>query len=637
MATPLPSRTQTPNFQADPLKALRSPGVNSGFEGFTPTEPAAVLPRGRVTTPMQPLAPSIPTVGDATAPASFDELEASFQPEKKPGLLSSLARGVADIALQPARFLERAGKGLGIGLRELVTGKKLTEAERKAIEDFYGPGLQESVANTVASPETAKEYATPAYKNARQASGGALQAAANLTTPFGASLPSIAAQGIAYGAGKALEDERSDMDVLKEGVIGGVSAAALGKLFNVGGAVLGKGFRAAAPEIQKAFRPIAEAVGPTLTGLSRKEFNTAFKTNPHILLDYMRVVKDAASPVEAEGILQGRLLQNVREVMEGASKKEGSAFAGAVDNFNAAHPEARVDIAGVAKRTKDALPSFGDPASEAEQFALNKALEIVQRPREYTVNGARTLLQDLYAFGQRLEPGSPARRLVDGVWSDVRKELSNTTNALDNGAFDAAMARYSDFKDAQGALSPIFSDREDTARSFVRNLTGGNKTAAYEALVKLDKLAGEEGEAAAAIQLYNLMKKLTADGKITGSRVQDIMISGGAVSGLTTLGSMVAGPPGAALGAAAGSLLGARAMAPSTITNIMLSELKTAGIRPTSAVRQSLERILNNPALRNAILQSMQQGKPEGEEMDPGSQPLPSAKSFDELEQSFGR
>ena len=536
---------------------------------------------------------SIPLPGQDSLPDDFSVLEQQLglaQPEK-PGILKSIGKGILDIALQPARGLEQLGKYLGtLGL---------SPEQRKKVDDFLGPGFQETVSGS-------KEYATPTPTSGKQAAGIALKSAANLSVPFGTSLPAMALQGAAYAGGEALEKDRPASEVAFDAAMGGVGSAALGSLLNVGGAVIGRGFKAAAPEISKAFKGVADKLGPMLTGTSRKEFDMAFKDAPHILLDYLNVVKDAGTPAEAEGILQNRLVENVRSVVKKATGVEGTAFKDSVDLFNKNHPDVTVDIHAVGNRLLDKMPQFGLPRNADEEFALNQIQKIIQKPREYTVNGARTLLQDLWSFADGLDAGSPAERLAKEAWADVRQELSKATSAVDGGAFDAAMARYAKFKETTDQLKQLNSSNEDTVRSFVRNLSGTNKTASREALIDLQKMAGVD-EGIDSIDVYRLMKKLAADGKVTGSRVQDVLISGGAVAGLGALGALF-GPAGAGLGHTLGVLLAAKTLAPSTITSVMLSEMKAAGIPVTNEIRKALEQAIKNPAVRQGLINAATEG-----------------------------
>lgn len=563
---------------------------------------------------------SIPMPGEDHLPDDFDELkmQLGLAEKREPSMLESFGRGLADIALQPARFIERAGKALGnVGAKfgeqiyTLRTGKEFTQEQRDKVrmqtDEILGPGLQQRGAEFLLGKDQAGEYATPAYKNTQEVVGGGLQAAANLATPLVGSVPGMALQGAAVAGGKALENNRPLSEAAFDATVGGVASAALGSLLGVGGAVIGRGFRAAAPEIARVFKPIADKLGPTLTGTTRQEFSTAFKQAPHVLLDYLNTVKNAGSPAEAEGILQGRLVENIRKLVGEAKTVEGNAFKQAADTFNKSFPDVKVDVHASANRLLDDLPQFGLPRNADEEFALTQVQKILQKPREFTVDGTRTLLQDLFAFADGLEEGSPAERLAMKAWADVRDELAKATKAADGGAFEQAMARYSNFKDQTNQLRQLNSKNEDTVRSFVRNLSGTNKTASRDALIKLQEMSGLDEDAAASIQIYNLMKRLAADGKVTGSRMQDVMLSGGMVSGAGAIGSLF-GPGGAALGATLGSLLSAKALAPATITNVMLSEIRAAGIPVTNQTRQLLEQVIKNPALRQAVIDAAVNG-----------------------------
>lgn len=599
MATLLPSRSAPVNppsvgtggLPASPFSAPAptpiggvAPGGSYAPTPMFGTPPTSSLPSA---TGSQPT--SVPLLGTGSLPDSFEELQKKYQPEEKPGILKSLGRGIADIALQPARALEQIGKFFGtLGLNE---------EQKKRVDEFMGPGIQERVLG--------KTYATPTPKDARQTAGIALKAGANLATPFATSIPAMALQGAAASAGSALEEGRSNMSVVGEGLFGAGASAILGKLINTGGAVVGRGLAGAKNEIAQSLRPLADKIGPTLTGTTRKEFDMAFKEAPHIFVDYLNTIKGAGTIADAEGLLQNRLLTNAKTIFKDATKVEGDAFETAIKGFNEAHPDVRVDVHAVANRLKGEMPAFGRPRNADEKFALEEVQKIIQEPREYTVDGTRTLLQDLYAFADGLETGSPAERLAMKAWKDVREELTKAAKATGDDTLDSAMARYAEFKELQQQLKPINAVNEDTARSFVRNLAGTNKTASREALIRLAEIA-DNNEAIPAIDVYRLMSRLTATGKITGSRVQDIMISGTAISTLSALGGAIAGPPGAALGTAAGGIIAGKALAPSTVTNIMLSNLRAAGIKPTSAVRQALEKILNDPTWRQGILNALQ-------------------------------
>lgn len=590
MATPLKSAVGIGSLPASPFSApTPTPigDINAGGS-FAPRPTAQPLQSASQSFP----AASVPDIGQDQLPDDFAELQASFKGPDKPGLLKSLGKGIADIALQPARALEQIGKFFGtLGL---------SEEQKKRVDEFMGPGLQERALG--------KDYATPTPTSGRQATGIALKAGANLATPFAINPLGMAVQGAAAGSGEALEKGRSDMAVVGEGLMGAGINAILGKVINTGGAVVGRGFAGAKNELAQSLRPIADKIGPTLTGTTRKEFDMVFKESPHIIADYLNTIKGAATAADAEVALQGRLLQNAREIVDSAKKIEGDAFNTAITTFNNKHPEVRVSIDDIKQGVINAVDDIGTiPVNAEEEYALNQISKIFQRERPNTVDGTRTLLQDLFAFSDRLEPGSPAQRIATDAWNKTRNRLTETVKQFgeDGTAFESAMARYSDFKGNIDQVRPIYSPNENTARSFVRNLAGTNKTASREALMKLDQIAGGT-EAIPAIDIYRLVSRLTAEGKVTGSRVQDIMIGGSAIGGLSALGGALGGPAGSALGTLAGTALAGKAMAPSTITDIMLSQLRGAGIKPTSAVRQALEQIINNPTWRQAILNMLQ-------------------------------
>lgn len=594
----------TPLKQKDPYAGIDLPTGNVGvgmgnFPG--PAMPQSLQPAFQLQNPATPLAPagrsnsSIPLPGQDSLPDDFEQLkqQIGLTQKQEPGLLAKMGKGIADIALQPARALEQVGKFFGtLGL---------SPEQKKKVDAYLGPGLQEQVLGS--------DYATPTPETGKQATGIALKAAANLSTPFANGLPSMALQGAAYEAGDALEQNKSLPEVALSAGIGGASSAALGAILNGVGSVVGRGFKAAAPELQKMFKPVADKLGPMFTGTSRKEFDMAFKESPHVLMDYLNVLRDAQTPAEAEGLLRGRLVEGVRSVADKAKQVEGKAFQSAIDTFNQNFPDVTVDIPAAAKKVLEEYPKFGRPRNADEKFALDGVLEIIREPRQHNVDGTRTLLQDLWSFADGLEPGSPAERLAKQAWGDVREELSRATSAVDGGAFNKAMDRYATFKGHMDELNPAISSKtkEDTARSFVANLAGSNKTAARESLQVLEKTAGID-DAVNSVEMYRLLKRLAAEGKVTGSRVQDIFLSGGMVSGLGAIGSLF-GPAGTAAGTMLGSLLAAKTLAPSTITSIMLSELKAAKVPITSEIRRFLQQAITNPATRQSIINATMGGQ----------------------------
>lgn len=178
------------------------------------------------------------------------------------GVVGDIGRGLLDTALQPARFAERAGKGLGIGLSEMVSGRKYTPEEVAKINNFGGPGLQESVAKVVA-PSASSQYNTDSYKTTGEFVGGALQAGANLATPFVGKMPGVIAQGGAYGLGGALERGESLPSAIGSGLMGAGTSA----LFSKGGSMLGKKFG-------KTANTIADDIGTT-AGKAKPATNVA--------------------------------------------------------------------------------------------------------------------------------------------------------------------------------------------------------------------------------------------------------------------------------------------------------------------------------------------------------------------------
>lgn len=244
----------TPEVQASLVKAMETQKAQQAIpsttqqSGLSPEDQALLNKYNQKSTPQAPQA--------TQAPQSKGILGTIG------GVAGDIGRGLLDTALQPARFIEKAGKGLGIGLSEMVSGRKYTPEEVARINNFGGPGLQESVAKVVA-PSASSQYNTDSYKTAGEAIGGGIQAAANLATPFVGKLPGVIAQGGALSLGGALEQGKSVPEALVSGLVGAGTSGLLSK----GGSMLGKRFG-------KAANTVADDVG-TAVGKAKPSTNVA--------------------------------------------------------------------------------------------------------------------------------------------------------------------------------------------------------------------------------------------------------------------------------------------------------------------------------------------------------------------------
>ncbi len=548
------------------------------------------------------------SVSSSNSDTHFGRVQGFEQEErqaKEPGFLGSIGRGIADIALQPARFLERGGKAIGeVGFNLMHPEKTDAEREthRKAVDEYLGPGIQEQVGG--------KEYATPSYKNVEEFAGGALQAGANLATPIVGGVGKLALQGAALAGGKAMEENKSAGEVALSSVIGGGGAALLGKGSEIAGKLVSKGVAGVKEAAVQALKPVAKKLAPYLTGISKSEFNTAFNKHPELTSETLKILQEAGDQTEAEGILRGRLLDRARTIASGAKKTVGDAFDSAITAVKNEFPDATGDIHRVVTDFNKKMPRFGQPANEGEATALRSVKEIMTEPREYTIDGMRTLLQDLHAFAGRTDQGSPARRAAMSAWADVRGELSKTTN----GKIDPAMKAYSELMDDLLEVAPVWSESvsEDVSRNFVKNLAGTEKTAALEALQRLGKRVGED--MTPDIIINRIAKKLAVDQKITGSRMGELLGAGALLSVGGTVGEAVGGEKGKNIAQTGAALLGAKALAPSALSKIILSNLDTQGVKMASGLRGQFAKLLENPATIQAILHAVQGGPDEPEE-----------------------
>jgi hypothetical protein len=313
-----------------------------------------------VQAPVQPMAQS---QSSSQAPASDDpnaRLQAYLaqsgqqaKPKTALGMVGSafgtIGRGLADMALQPARFVEQAGKGLGIKALEISKGRKLSEEEVNKINSYGGPGLQESVANAVA-PSVASQYNTDSYKTIGEAAGGAIQAAANLATPFvGGGVAKNVIQGMALSGGSSLERGDSAGDVLKNTAIGGTVSGVLAKGSQMVGDKSGKAN--IADDMSSAVSRAAKTYGiddaSNAVSKAGKVTSSASVVSPVIAkaekVANRRGIDERATQLIAESASNPselRLLQKMQSIAEQASEtltpsKRPEEVIGAVINKNA--------------------------------------------------------------------------------------------------------------------------------------------------------------------------------------------------------------------------------------------------------------------------------------------------------------
>lgn len=482
---------------------------------------------------------------------------------------------VAETAVQPARFLEKTGKAIGmIGL---------SEEQKQRTEALMG--------------------GEKAYRTGKEVVGGAIQAAANLSTPFVGGAGKLALQSAALAGGKALEEDKSMTDVALHSAVGAIGGALLGGATKYTGTLIQKGTKGVSELASKSLKPIAEKIAPYFTGVSKKELDIAFKQYPEKTAANFQILKDAATPQEAESVLRSSLLAKSRAVYQKAKQNVQQTFESGISALNKQFPEARADIPKVAKGVMEELPRFGKPVSADETQALESVLQTLREPREYTIDGTRTLLTDLWGLVERTEQGTPARKAATSAWKGVRQELSTMTK----GKADKTLKVYSDFLDKSDELKPLWSENvtEDTARNFVANLTSSNKTASREALHELEKASGER--VLPDIDIYRLSQKLAVDQKLTGSRMTEMLLASGVYGVGGGLGEAIGGEKGKAIGQGLGVALGAHALAPSAISNILLSEMKAAAVPVSNVARAKIGKMIADPKMAQVIMRAIQQ------------------------------
>lgn len=521
-------------------------------------------------------------------------------------LLGGAAKAVGEIALQPARFIERAGKALGtIGM---------DEEQKKRVDDFMGPGIQEKVLG--------KGYETPTYQNAQQVAGGAIQAAANLATPFVGGVGAMAAQGGAQSFGKALEEDKTIGEAALSGVVGAGTSAAIGGGMKLFGGLVGKGKDA----IKEALKPLAKKIAPRATGLSKKEIAMAFDEFPEVTAEKLKILEDAATPEDAQRILKTSLLKNVRGVAERGKAAAETQFDDALNAVKAEFPDVQGDLTSVYKSARSKLRGAVSFSGD-EREALEGVTTTLRNHRDGSIDGMRALLRDLWSAVERTDQGTPARRIATETWNDVRGELSRVTSKEVDGvtksALDDAFSKYGKFKENWLELKPVWSENmsEDTSRNFVANLSSSNKTASRDAIKYLEDIAGIQGAVDPEITIHRLAQYLMKNEKVTGSRTGDILLgfgvpAAGALAG-GAIGGVVGGEQGKNVGAFIGGIAGAKTLAPAAISKILLTELKGSGVATTNAFRQKLGKMLADPKTAQVLLRMLQGSPASDEEQNP--------------------
>lgn len=492
-----------------------------GDQTATQDKPAAASP-----TPAAPGAAPTPTVpkpdqGGGGGPFSWLGKAAT-----------GLAKGVADIALQPARFLERAGKQVGeIGL---------TPEQKAKTEAFMGPGIQERIMG--------KDYATPAYKNAEETAGGALQAGANLATPLigAGGIPALAAQGAAASAGRAMEQDKGAASVVGEGALGSVIGAGTGFLMKGVGKIM-----------QGTTDQIVEKLGQAGRGLTDAEVGT-IKAVPDIVKDYHGTLTAAGDDlVKQQAARQGiedDIFDTARNAWNEYSGKAAQQYEADMAEHAAnvlpdAAPLAKSDLIGGLKdladsRGIDATVENGkltgsEGATETERAMLQKLFNKVGKASgdpesvvgDLSWDNLNSLRKDVGQLYDSAKPGTPEKSILDSFYGNLKTRMMDMSS--DPEAVQATFDDYHNFLSEKSAFKTLTSNKSDPAAvkrgylEIARALSGQKGSGGMsEAMSEAEKAAGlKPGELAYRLQALQLASKLAG---VRDVSTTEKMIAGGA-------------------------------------------------------------------------------------------------------------
>lgn len=528
-----------------------------------------------------------------------NEESAAPTPSPKPqggGVMSFLGsagktvgKGILDVALQPARFLERSGKAIGtLGL----------SPEQKAqYEEYVGPGLQEKVGG--------EEYATPAYKNAGEVAGGAIQTVANLATPAVGGIGKFALQGAAIGGGKALEEGKDVGEAGTEAALGGaISGLTAGALKGAGKAVE-KGVKNVTTE---AAKDMVRKTFPFLTNIAKTDTNWAVQ-NAGRVVPKMKMVAEAIHNGEDQGaiesVLRQDLLKTAKNVFARAKQTAEKDYDSAVASIVKKNPNAKGSLEAMRGSVRALSKEAGEAVTPDEDFALKALYKTIDDHSDGSVGGFIGLKRKLFPIIERTEQGSPARRIANLMYQEVDNELDRMTN----GAMKPVNEAYRNFKDAAFEVKPIWSDaaKEDTQRNFVANLSGQAKTGSMSAIKRLEELAGTGDNLAQEIRATKIAKAMNWEKAPTGSRMRDILVSNLIGAPVAALGAALGGIPGGLVGQGIGAGIGAKLTSPRVLSKYLFDDLAKQGVKLPSAAQQAIGKAIQNPAFIQAITRSLQE------------------------------
>lgn len=549
------------------------------------------------------------------------------EPPKQPGFFGSLVKGVADIALQPARFLEKAGKQIGeIGL---------TEEQKQKFESYMGPGIQERFAKDVGlSEETQKDLSTTrAYRTGKETLGGALQAGANLATPFVGGIGGMTLQSAALAGGKTLEEGGTAGEALMSGAIGGATGAVLGKA----GEAIGKG-------LSTGFKGIIENVGRIGRGLTKAEMGT-IKTVPKITEGYYQKLVGAGDDLvkqqQARQEIEEGIFDTARDVWNTYTKK-------AADQFNkdmVAHAKVnlRPDAPKISRgELVDDLKSLAEDMDgnaqifqgkfvteggvESERAMLGRLYAKIKKSigedsitGELGFSGLDKLRRDIGELYDSAHSGTPEKAMLDNFYGNLKKRMSEMTK--DPEALQATFDAYRQMLEEKSVFKKLTSNKSDPAAvrqgylELTRALTGQKGTGEMaKSVASAEEAAGlKPNELAYRLQALDLASKLSGTRNVaTTERMLETGIKG-AESGkvpesLTGLGIK-------AVGYGAKKLLDKK---------FMRNLFQEAGVKVGPSKLASLGKIIENPKTAQVLFRALQEFFQSGDQSIPqdfGSSP----------------
>lgn len=524
----------------------------------------------------------------------------------------AIAMGLADTALQPARFLERAGKAIGT--------MGLSDEQKAKVDAYLGPGLQEQAFG--------KDYATPTYRTGKEAAGGAVQAAANLATPFlpavarletpflpalSRALPAVkyakytkyavpALSGAALAGGRSAEQGNSGGAIAQDSLIGvGVGAGTTAVASGLG-KVIEKGKRAVTEPVAGFAEKQFKEAFPKLTNIPKTDVDWALKNQDKVLpkIKYIREAVAAGEPEAADAAMREELLAKARDVASVAKSYASQNYENGVNAIADKFKGMKIDRVAAMDKAMTAAKQAGPVLNSDEKMAYDAVKQVLAGSGDDTIRGTIKLKQDLAAVMDRLDEGSPAMRLARNAWEAVDDQL----NKITGGEMKPVNAAYAEFKHAMDQIKPAWSRNvnDDTALNFVSKLGTSSKTGAMKAIKYLEQVGGfEEGALSTELKATSIAKKMNWEKAPPGSRMRDDLVRG-AIQGI---GGGIGGALGGFGGASAGQTIvgtaASKLLSPANLSQYLFNEVEKKAGKVAGPVRQAIADIIGSPEFAQII------------------------------------